>query len=257
MPDANPDDLDGDGVSNAQDNCPTRGNADQHDEDHDGVGDACDNCPTVANANQADSSEAATNGQFPDGVGDACDLRPSLAGDKIASLSTFADATQAARWTGSGWTIAGDAASSTGTAQWQSKASALGDGAILVAQIDSVMLASGGELTLAVDGDGVQSGAACTLRDTGELVARDLAGGASATTTAPALTMPFTLVTWRSILNGAASVTCRVTVNGMTRTIEAALADTTVVGNQALVATGATSSVTSLVLYTSPGPKSP
>lgn len=256
-PDANPDDLDGDGIANAQDNCPNRPNVDQHDEDHDGVGDTCDNCPTVANANQADTSEAATNGQFPDGVGDACDLRPALGGDKLAQLSTFADPAEAARWIGSGWTIAGDAASSAGSAQWESKASAIGDGAILVAQIDMLSLASGGELTIAVDGDGMQSGAACTLRDTGELVARDLAGGATATTTAPALTVPITLVTWRSIQNGAASVTCRVSVGGMTRSIEAALADTTVVGNQALVATGASSSVTSLVLYTSPGPKSP
>ena len=118
-------------------------------------------------------------------------------------------------------------------------------------------IASGGELTLAVDGDGVQSGAACTLRDTGELLARDLAGGATATTTAPALAMPITLLAWRSIVNGAASVTCRVTAGTNTRSIVAPLADTTVLGNQALVAAGATASVTSLVLYTSPGPKSP
>ena len=257
-PDANPADLDGDGLLNAQDNCPMRPNVDQHDEDHDGVGDACDNCPTIANPNQADTSEAAVNGQFPDGVGDACDLRPALAGDKIARLSVFADPTEADRWLGSGWTIADDAASATGNAQWQSKSNAIGDGAILVAEISALTLASSGELTIAVDGDGINAGAACTLRETGELVAHDLAGGgASATTTAPALTPPIRLVAWRSLVNGAASVTCRVTIGGATRSIEAVLADDTVVGNQALVATGATTTVTSLVLYTSPGPKNP
>src|ERR1043165_3738060 len=75
-PDANPDDLDGDGVQNAQDNCPMRTNVDQHDEDADAVGDACDNCPTIKNVDQRDTSETAVNMQSPDGVGDACDLRP-------------------------------------------------------------------------------------------------------------------------------------------------------------------------------------
>jgi hypothetical protein len=256
-PDANPDDLDGDGILNAADNCPRRTNLDQHDEDADAVGDACDNCPTIANANQADTTEAAMNGQFPDGVGNACDLRPGLAGDEIARLSTFATETQASAWNGSGWTIAADAASSTDNAQWQSKSGELGDGAILVAEISALTLAVGGELTIAVDGNGVESGAACTLRDTGELLARDLGGGATETTAAPNLVPPITIVAWRSIIGLSATVTCRVTSGGVNTSIEAALADTTVVGNQALVAAGASSSVTSLVLYTSPGPKSP
>ena len=257
LPDANPVDLDNDGVLNAQDNCPMRTNADQHDEDGDGVGDVCDNCPTVANPDQRDTTEAATNNQFPDGVGDACDLRPGLGGDKIAHLSTFADPAQATQWIGTGWTIAGDAAMSSGNAMWESKAHAIGDGAMLVASLSDLTLAAGGELTIAVDGDGVQSGAACTLRDTGDLVARDLAGGTTSMTAGPALVAPITLVAWRSIVAGAGSVQCRVTANGSTRSTETGLADTTILGNQALVASGATSSVTSLILYTSPGPKSP
>jgi hypothetical protein len=255
--DANPDDLDGDGVANAQDNCPIRTNTDQHDEDGDAVGDACDNCPTVANANQADTTEAAMNGQFPDGVGNACDLRPGLAGDEIARLYTFSATMQASSFTGSGWTIDADAASSTGDAQWQSRTGELGDGAILVAEISALSFTAGGELTIAVDGNGVDSGAACTLRETGELLARDLAGGATVMTTTPALATPITLVAWRSVVGAAASVTCRVSLAGASRSAEAPLADTTVVGNQALVAIGASSSVTSLVLYTSPGPKTP
>src|SRR3954447_17436608 len=115
-PDANPDDLDGDGIANASDNCPNRANVDQHDEDSDAVGDACDNCPTIANANQRDTTEAAANGQFPDGVGDACDLRPGLSGDKIAAAGLFADAAEASAFTGAGWTIDTDAANAAGDA---------------------------------------------------------------------------------------------------------------------------------------------
>jgi Thrombospondin type 3 repeat len=40
-----PADADGDGVSDAQDNCPSVGNSAQSDSDGDGVGDACDQCP--------------------------------------------------------------------------------------------------------------------------------------------------------------------------------------------------------------------
>ena len=39
-----PADADGDGVPDAQDNCPTVANSDQKDSDGDGVGDACDQC---------------------------------------------------------------------------------------------------------------------------------------------------------------------------------------------------------------------
>jgi hypothetical protein len=44
-----PDDVDGDGVPNAIDNCPNAGNPDQIDLDGDGKGDSCDPCPTIAN----------------------------------------------------------------------------------------------------------------------------------------------------------------------------------------------------------------
>lgn len=75
-------DTDGDGYSNAVDNCPLTPNADQKDTDGDGVGDACeiktgsdsdgddwpdviDNCPSKSNRGQWDYDG--------DGIGDACD----------------------------------------------------------------------------------------------------------------------------------------------------------------------------------------
>jgi hypothetical protein len=71
-------DRDGDGILDADDNCPDDPNADQADLDGDGLGDACDpdgdgdgvlndddNCPSVPNADQADLDV--------DGIGDLCD----------------------------------------------------------------------------------------------------------------------------------------------------------------------------------------
>lgn len=79
-------DSDGDGVFDANDNCPNMPNADQADIDGDGVGDVCDddrdgddaddvddNCPLVPNPDQLD-----TDG---DGKGDACD--DDLDGDGV------------------------------------------------------------------------------------------------------------------------------------------------------------------------------
>ena len=62
-------DIDGDGVCNAADNCPTDPNPGQADSDADGRGDGCDNCLTVSNPNQA-------NGDG-DPLGDACDNCPT------------------------------------------------------------------------------------------------------------------------------------------------------------------------------------
>ncbi len=65
-------DMDGDGLSNENDNCPKKANPLQEDSDTgggDGVGDTCDNCPDTANAGQADSDG--------DLVGDACDNCPN------------------------------------------------------------------------------------------------------------------------------------------------------------------------------------
>jgi hypothetical protein len=60
-----PADLDGDGVSNAVDNCPVTANAAQTNSDVDARGNACDNCIMNSNVTQLDA-----NG---DGFGNICD----------------------------------------------------------------------------------------------------------------------------------------------------------------------------------------
>lgn len=122
IPDVRPEvpgDDDGDGVVNADDNCPTVPNPDQadcdgddqgdacdqdddgdtipdpsdlcsacdpppadvHDEDGDGMVDVCDNCPEVANVEQTDADA--------DGVGDLCEfpLDPSWVGERTVFMS--------------------------------------------------------------------------------------------------------------------------------------------------------------------------
>ncbi len=80
-----PVDADGDGIDDAQDNCPVTANADQADDDHDGIGNVCeangapdadrdgrpdtaDNCVNVWNVSQGDDDH--------DGLGNVCDPTP-------------------------------------------------------------------------------------------------------------------------------------------------------------------------------------
>ncbi|HKQ47863.1 MAG TPA: thrombospondin type 3 repeat-containing protein [Phycisphaerae bacterium] len=92
-------DIDGDGIRDSQDNCPTVSNPDQADCDQDGVGDACsadpdndgvpnacDNCPSIANPDQTDSDG--------DGIGDACDTCQTVAnpGQEDADGDAIGDA---------------------------------------------------------------------------------------------------------------------------------------------------------------------
>ncbi len=56
--DAGPADDDGDGVANADDNCPSVANADQVDHDRDGAGDACDHYPFIYDPSNPTTFEA-------------------------------------------------------------------------------------------------------------------------------------------------------------------------------------------------------
>jgi hypothetical protein len=268
-PDANPDDLDSDGVLNASDNCAHRYNPDQHDEDGDGVGDVCDNCPTVENANQLDTSETSVPLQLPDGVGDACDLRPGLAGDLMVAFYPFADPTHDAAWTAAGWVVGSDHATADGTARWTSTRNAKGYGLMLETMFDSIawQTPGAGQIVLAIDGDGAPTSAGldCALeadRDGDgfdELHAYE-AGGASMTTSLGApleMTGPITLIAWRSIdaLHNTGKLTC--TVKGaLSKSISIATLDTDVIGNHAVTADGVHVAATSVIVYTSPGPPS-
>jgi hypothetical protein len=78
--DGPPGDGDADGVADADDNCPSNANADQHDEDADAIGDVCDPCPHLAGA--------AVDGDG-DGVGDACDPQPAVAKQQIKFFDPF------------------------------------------------------------------------------------------------------------------------------------------------------------------------
>jgi thrombospondin type 3 repeat protein len=82
-------DRDGDGIADADDNCPDVANADQHDWDGDRFGDACDGCPHLASVTDPDSDG--------DGVGDACDPQPGVHDTRILWLGFF-DAGELAAW---------------------------------------------------------------------------------------------------------------------------------------------------------------
>lgn len=267
-PDADPNDLDGDGIANADDNCSLKRNPTQHDEDGDRFGDACDNCPDIANPDQLDTSEM--RDQFPDGVGDACDLRPGLSGDEIRAFYGFGDASEADAFTGSGWTIDADTLVATAASQWASKTLEQGDGVMVVARVPSLeWQTTGGALTLAVDGNGVEIGATCTLRqDTDgdshdELVARELGGGDETVLAIDPIApdMPLTLTAWRLITETSSGrngkVLCKLQIEEVMKDTSVGLADATTIGDQGLVASNATVRIGSLIVYASPGPKNP
>jgi hypothetical protein len=81
-----PTDSDGDGVLDANDNCPQAANADQLDGDADDAGDVCDLCPAVSNPGQEDVDQ--------DARGDACENCPTIAnpGQEDVDQDTFGDA---------------------------------------------------------------------------------------------------------------------------------------------------------------------
>jgi hypothetical protein len=263
MPPVDPDDLDGDMIANADDNCPRRFNADQHDEDGDAIGDACDNCPTASNADQADTTELAQMQMiFADGVGDACDRRPGVGGDDIGAFFAFDSDADANAFSGTGWSIADDELHATAAAQWTVKRGEQGNGLVAVARITSLTwTGSTGSLTVALDGGGVSSGNTCALRQTAsgqQLVAHEI-GGSMNVATVPAgdPSEAQLLVAWRLLQGTTNRLMCSVERGAARTEAEITLSDDVILGAYALVADGAAISLSSLIVLTSPGPKGP
>lgn len=258
LPDADPNDVDGDGIANADDNCAQRRNPDQHDEDGDLLGDACDNCPTVVNPAQADTTEVAVHA-FEDGVGDACDYRPGFAGDQVGAFYTWAAPEQMNAFTGTGWTIDRDELHAQGAARWQVKRGEQGDGLIVAARMTAVDL-GGGSLSIAIDGDGINAGLTCTLR-TGtsgeELVAREVGAAQTIANVSGDPAQPRTLVAWRRVTTVKNELECRVDQGTIKTETSIPLTDGLIVGSYALISDGASASLSSVIVVTAPGPKTP
>ena len=263
-PDANPDDLDSDGVLNAVDTCPGTFNPDQHDEDGDGLGDVCDNCPTVANRNQLDTTETEVPLQLPDGVGDACDLRPALAGDLMVELYPFTNPVQDAAWTRAGWTVGDDHATADGSADWSATKHPQGYGVMVEAALDSIawQAPGAGQIVITLDGDATEVGRACALEADRDGDGFDELhvyepGGASATTSlgaALSATGPVTLIAWRSIdpVHNTGKVTCMVK-GALSTSVEIPTIDIDPIGIHAVRADGVHAALASVIVYTSPG----
>jgi hypothetical protein len=276
-PPIDPDDVDGDGVPNAQDLCPGVRDPAQHDEDGDGVGDLCDVCPTVADPLQSDTGELDAI-SFNDGVGDACDPRPIAGGDRIGALHTFAADTTPA-WIGAGFTISGDrvrataAATATTAARWLHMRPVSGDSIAARLAVESIAWAGaaagepGPSIAIALDGDGAENARVCGVfadrngDGNDELEARELAGAVAVRelpgTVSGAGAGPFTLLAQRGVdrRRGTGIVYCRLVLPDrpdapITTTIPTT--DDATTGQYAIVAAEAEVIATSLVVYASP-----
>ncbi len=116
LPDAacRADDMDCDGVSDGNDNCPKLPNPLQLNEDADQQGDVCDDCVGVAPAQSSDADN--------DGIGDVCDPAPGkqrvVAKYFVEGGNSFTDAT--AEGTGT-WTLSATTAMSATSTQGEQR----------------------------------------------------------------------------------------------------------------------------------------
>lgn len=255
FPPLDPDDLDRDGIPNADDNCPERHNVDQHDEDLDGVGDACDVCPADTDPDQSDFGEAGAFG-FGDGIGDACDPRASRDGDRLVKFDGFGTDTSA-NWRGTGWGIGADVARAITEARWAHPQEFQGDGLYAkISVLGLIWLLPEGRVEVSVNGDGETGGASCAIvRDTDgdgedELVAREVGGMIETVSLGRAITRPTTITAWRSIdLQRDAFLICRVDDQDL---IEIPLFDEIPSGSFGFASSGAITSIGSISAYTFP-----
>lgn len=231
-----------------------------HDEDGDGIVDECDNCPAIANPLQSDVIETSAHA-FPDGVGDDCDPRQRLGGDVLRAFYSFQDPAQADAWTGSGFSIAGDALHGDGDAMWAAKDTLQGDGLYVLAQLAPVSFGATGELSITLDGDGVGFGSTCVL-SAQQLVAREIVGDTMAVDLAGAIdfTQPASFVAWRvgylAPTGRIAQLRCRITQGSVTKDAMLALPDVAS-GEQVIAVRDLSIEIESVSVYTSPGPKNP
>src|SRR5260221_1494981 len=102
--DGPPADVDGDGIPDDTDNCPTVANPDQANEDGDDRGDACDLCPHMAGT--VPGSDGDDDG---DGIGNQCDPRVGI--DRRVVFLPFNDPAELAQFANRNgsftWSIAG------------------------------------------------------------------------------------------------------------------------------------------------------
>lgn len=257
-----PNDLDGDGIVNAEDLCPLSAHVSQHDEDGDGVGDACDVCPGVFDPLQRDTTELEAL-SFEDGVGDACDPRPSFVGDDLVAFHSFETDRDLARFRGEGWTLAGDAAHATGDATWESQAAHVGDGIYAQLRVTALAWQDGpGQVEVAVDTDTATAtpGYTCAVvRDTDgdgadELVATLHGLQTVEKSLGAGLTADFTITAWRTIdRDRLGAFYCRVRVGDAQRQTEIIVPTDDSAGGRYRIATGAAAvTAGSLAVYTFP-----
>lgn len=249
--------CEGAGTSTDASSAPCSETAEPHDEDGDGVFDGCDNCPTVANATQLDTTEVAVHA-FPDRVGDACDPRPGGSGDILDELFTFATAPSG--W--NEWTIDGDAAHATGDAMWTSPRSPFVGGLLVRAEVASFApLGPAAAITIVLGGETMSSGSTCTLHSD-RLDVLDIGGDASSIMLAPpiAIDEPFTLIGWQIVVGTTTRtrrIVCRVVRGDVTKESSVMVPDTLLIGAHAIAVMQASASLSSVSVYTSPGPKNP
>ena len=256
-PPVDPNDLDGDGIPNAEDLCPRSAGGSQHDEDADGVGDRCDVCPAVADPTQSDAREQ-LGMQFEDGVGDACDPRSGFTGDELGAFFAFADPAEGLAWRGAGWTVADDAARATDAASWHHPKALLGDGLYGEVTIASVTwTAADARVSVGVDSDDTTLGHSCSLvRDRNADGSDELeieVYGTKQSAELGTLVTSAVLTAWRVIdRERAGRVFCRIAYGDRETSELVRASDDGSTGRYAFASRGATTAVDALVVYTFP-----
>ena len=206
---------------------------------------------------------------FADHVGNACDPRGGVGGDKLERFFSFAHDTQASEWSGSGFAISDDTVSGDGVASWSRTRMSSGDGLFVLAQIASMTVPMpspenpvDAEFSVVLDGAATGGGSSCVLAGD-SITAREVAGETMSQSFAPAI-LPgnsFTLIAWRTIVLSQGvrygRLICRVMRDGDTFEAMLTLTDDLISGRVLLVAANAPSTISSLSVYSSPGPKDP